>query len=231
MEPSKVSSTPPNASLLPTPEEIEAGASLTQAPERLESRATDEPPAPAPAVQSLIERHAAATAPRTLPQAASGNAEGKSLPHHGIALSVGTNIAVGPGYAVGAELNLGVVVDLTEPKISLFASDGWGTAEAPVLSAGASAQVSYVDDIEKFWGSGRELGVNVPAAGFARSYTTPEPGGEPQPNARTLSAGPSIGADIHDFETSTERVSMSWNDVKNAFERAMGLPGPRRFGP
>jgi hypothetical protein len=93
----------------PTPEDVAAGASLPRepAPEKLESRADDAPPATPPAVQKLID------------------AQGRA-PHGGVALSVGVNAAVGPGVAVGGEVSVGVVVDLAEPEISLFLSKGAG---------------------------------------------------------------------------------------------------------
>jgi hypothetical protein len=59
MEPARLSGATRNSSLDPTPDEIEAGASLPREPEPepLVCRATDAPAAPPPAVQSLIDKH------------------------------------------------------------------------------------------------------------------------------------------------------------------------------
>lgn len=138
---------------------------------------------------------------------------------------------MGPGVAVGAEASIGVVVDFTEPKVSVFTSSAWGTALAPGVSAGASGQATLVADVSKFWGSGAEHGVNLPAGGAALNYTTTEPGGPRELNGVTGSVGPSIGGDAHYFEgTTTERWSLSLDQVKEALHRFANLPGLRRFG-
>lgn len=212
MEPSPVGAR--NSSIEPTPEEIEAGASLPRAlqPERLESRGDEPQPPPPPAVQKLIQGHDPA-------------------PHGAVALSVGVSAAVGLGVALGGELSAGVVLDAAEPSISWFISSASGLAAASGISAGASVQVSAVKDLSKFWGSGAEHGVNLPGGGLALTHSTPEPGGDLEPNAVTESLGPSIGADAHYYEGTTERISLSLNDVMNALKWAVGSPGPHRFGP
>lgn len=210
MERIRQSENNPTESLEPTPEEEAAGASLPRepAPALVSSRDTAAPPPP-PAVQSLIDKH-------------------ERPAHPGFALSLGVSAAVGPGIAVGAEASIGIVVDLAEGKLSLFTSRGWGTALASGVSAGATGQVSLVRDVGKFWGSGAEHALNLLPVGVARNYSTPEPGGELEPNGFSASAGPSVGADAHYFEgTTKEHIGLSLDDVT----RASGLPSPRRFGP
>jgi len=207
---------PRNSSVEPTPEEVAAGASLPRdpEPEKLESRADDAPPAPPsppPSVQKLIDAHGAA-------------------PHGAVALSVGVNAAVGPLVAVGGELSVGVVVDLAEPELSLFVSRGSGMGAASGVSAGASMQVSLVKDLSKFWGAGAEHGLNLPGGGLALNHAMAE-NGELEVNGVTESLGPSFGVDAHYFEGTTERWSLSWNDVKSAVKQVTGLPGPHRSGP
>lgn len=201
----------------PTPAELEAGASLIQEPERLESRATDAPPHPA-SVQRLVDDHRS-------------SAPSIGAPHRGVALAVGGGAAAGPGIAVGGEASVGVVVDFTEPKISVFSSGAWGTAVAPGISAGISAQASVVADVRKFWGSGAEHGLNTPAGGASLNHATPAPGGPRELNGVTASVGPSIGGDVHYFEgNTTERWSLSLDQLKDAVRRFTELPGIRRFG-
>jgi hypothetical protein len=217
MEPTRISGS--SAPLLsePTAAELEAGASLVQEPERLESRTTDAPPLPN-SVQRLVDNHGSP-------------APGTSAPHRGVALAVGGGAAVGPGIAVGGEASVGVVVDFTEPKISVFTSSAWGTAIASGVSAGVSGQASLVRDVEKFWGSGGEHGVNTPGWGASLNHTTPAPGGARELNGITASAGPSVGGDVHYFEGSTkERWSLSLDQLKDAVRRFTGLAGIRRFG-
>lgn len=214
METSRVSGGSPATE--PTAAELEAGASLLQEPERLESRAPDV--SPPPAVQRLVEQHRS-------------SAPTAGAPHRGVAVAVGGGVAIGPGIAVGAEASVGVVVDLTEPKISVFTSSAWGTATAPGVSAGVSGQASAVADVRKFWGSGAEQGVNTPAGGAALNYTTPAPGGQRELNGASASVGPSLGGDAHYFEGNTsERWSLSLDQIKDAVRRFAGLPGIRRFG-
>lgn len=201
----------------PTPAELEAGASLTEEPPRLESRATDVPPQSA-SVQRLVDQH----------RSSSQNA---GAPHRGVALAIGAGAAAGPGLAIGGEASVGVVVDFTEPKISLFTSSAWGTAIAPGVSAGINGQASAVADVEKFWGSGAEHGLNTPAWGASLNHTTCEPGGPRELNGATVSTGPSIGGDVHYFEgNTTERWSLSLDQLKEAVRRLADLPGIRRFG-
>jgi hypothetical protein len=218
VEPTRISGN--SASLLPEPTaaELEAGASLLQEPERFESRATDAPPLPR-TVQRLGDSHG--------PSAA-----GTSTPHRGVALAVGGGAAAGPGIAVGGEASVGVVVDFAEPKISVFTSGAWGTAIASGVSAGVSGQASLVRDVKKFWGSSAEHGVNTPGWGASLNHTTPAPGGRREPNGITGSVGPSIGVDVHYFEGNTsERWSLSLDQLKDAVRRFAGLAGVRRFGP
>jgi hypothetical protein len=212
MEPMRPTDATRTTSLEPTPEEMEAGASLPRepAPEQVECRDTAAPPEPA--VQSLIEKH-------------------QSPAHPGLALSIGVSAAVGPGIAVGAEASLGIVVDLTEPTLSGFVTSGSGTAIASGVSVGASGQVSLLNDVEKFWGSGAEHGVNLSGGGAALNHTTPAPGGELTLNGLSASFGPSVGVDAHYFEGTTERISLSFDDLAQAVKQVAGLPGPRRFGP
>jgi hypothetical protein len=201
----------------PTAAEQAAGASLIQEPERLESRATDAPARP-PSVQLLMDEHRA-------------SAEVIGVPHRGLALAVGGGAAAGPGIAVGGEASIGVVLDFTEPKISVFTSGAWGTAIAPGVSAGMSGQASVVADVRKFWGSGAQHGLNTPAGGASLNHTTPTPGGPRELNGVTASVGPSIGGDVHYFEgNTTERWSLSLNELKDAVRRFAELPGIRRFG-
>lgn len=231
MEPSTVSNRRTNASPEPTAEEIEAGACLTRPPERPEGRDTDEPPPPTPAVQSLVDKHEAAAPSQIFPPTNAGVPAAGTSAHRGIALSFGVNFAVGPIAAVGGELSVGVVVDLTDPDISVFASDGRGSAEATGVSAGFSGQVSYVHDLAKLLGSGVELGLNAGPASLAANFARTRPGAVPELNGGTLSVGPSIGADVHLFETRTEHVSVILNDMADAVRQMASLPGPRRFGP
>jgi hypothetical protein len=84
--------------------------------------------------------------------------------------------------------------------------------------------------VQKFWGSGAEVGLNGPEGGGAINFTTPGPGGSPEFNGIAVSAGPSAGGDLHYYEgTTTEHLSLSLQDVKDALKRAY-LPGPHRFG-
>ena len=210
----------------PTPAEIEAGASLPREPEPLESRRPDAQQPSPPAVKTLVDRYRAADAVPAEPAKTVAEAATSGASHPGIALSIGGNIAAGPGIAVSAEGALGVVVDLSEGKISLFTSACWGTAIAPGVSAGVSGQVSGVKDVTKFWGSGAEVGVNLPAAALVPSgaliYSTPEPGGRGELNAITLSRGPSVGGDGHYMEgTTTERWSTSLREIKDVLKRAL----------
>ena len=201
----------------PTLAELEAGASLVQDPERLESRAS-EPPAPPPVVQRLVERYPSST-------------QGSGAPHRGLSLAVGGGAVAGPGIAVGGEASLGVVVDFTEPKLSVFTSGAWGTAVAPGVSAGVSGQAGLVADVRKFWGSGAEHGLNTPAGGASLNHATSAPGGPRELNGAAVSLGPSIGGDVHYFEGhTTERWSLSLDGVKGALHRLANLPGIRRLG-
>jgi len=200
----------------PTPAELEAGGSLIQEPERLESRAPESPPQPA-SVQQLVDRHP--------------SSQGAGAPHRGVALAIGGGAAAGPGIALGGEASVGVVVDFTEAKLSLFTSGAWGTAIAPGASAGLSGQASVVADVRKFWGSGAEHGLNTPAGGASLNHATSAPGGQRELNGITASVGPSIGGDVHYFEgNTTERWSLSLDQLKDAVRRLAGLPGIRRFG-
>lgn len=218
MEPTRISGGSPLPLPEPTPAELAAGASLIQEPERLESRATDAPPLPS-SVQHLVDNH------RSL-------APGTNAPHRGVALAVGGGVVAGPGIAVGGEASVGVVVDFTEPKLSVFTSTAWGTAIASGVSAGVSGQASLVRDVEKFWGSGAEHGANTPIGGASLNHTTPTPGGPRELNGVTGSVGPSIGLDVHYFEgNTTERWSLSLDQLKDAVRRFAGLAGVRRFGP
>jgi len=201
----------------PTPAELEAGASLIQDPERLESRATDAPALPS-SVQRLVDEHRS-------------SAQGTGAAHRGLALAVGGSAAAGPGIAVGGEASVGVVVDFTEPKISVFTNSAWGTAIASGVSLGVSGQASVVGDVRKFWGSGAEHGLNTPGGGASFNHSTPTPGGPRELNGLTASVGPSIGGDVHYFEgNTTERWSLSLDQLKAAVMRFAGLPGIRRFG-
>jgi hypothetical protein len=148
-----------------------------------------------------------------------------------VALAIGGGAAAGPGIAVGGEASVGVVVDFTEPKISVFTSGAWGTAIAPGVSAGVSGQASVVADVRKFWGSGAEHGLNTPAAGASLNHATLAPGGPRELNGITASVGPSIGGDVHYFEGNTrERWSLNLEQLKDAVKRLASLPGLRRFG-
>ena len=210
----------------PTPAEIDAGACLPHEPEPLQCRRTEAPAAPPPAaVKSLVDKYppSVSSAPREPSQASPSAPKGSS--HPGIALSVGSNVAIGPGIAVGAEGSIGVVVDLSERKISVFTSAAWGTAVAAGVSAGGSGQLSVMKDVTKFWGSGAELGVNLPGGavspGAALNYTTPAPGGPREFNGVTGSLGPGLGGDAHYFEgNTTERWSTSPQAIKDALKRA-----------
>lgn len=214
----------------PTPAELEAGACLP--PEVLECRTNDGPAPPALAVKSLVDKYAPAVSAARAEPPAGNTSERHGWEHPGIALSVGGNLAVGPGIAVGGEASFGVVVDLGEPKISLFTSAGWGTAVAPGASAGVSGQVSAMKDVSKFWGSGAELGLNLPDAGVAANYTTPAPGGARELNGATVSAGPAVGGDGHYFEgTTTEHWSLSLRSIKDALRRAAESADSLCIGP
>jgi hypothetical protein len=159
------------------------------------------------------------------------SAQGTGVPHRGLALAVGGGAAAGAGIAVGGEASIGVVVDFTEPKISVFTSGAWGTAIAPGVSAGLSGQASVVGDVRKFWGSGATHGLNTPAGGASLNHATSAPGGPRELNGFTASVGPSIGGDVHYFEgNTTERWSLSLDQLKDAVIRFAGLPGVRRFG-
>jgi len=151
-------------------------------------------------------------------------------------LGVGGNLAIGPGIAVGVEASIGVAVDLSEGKISVFTSASWGTAVAAGVSAGVAGQVSGMRDVSKFWGSGAEVGVDLPGGaispGGSLNYSTPAPGGPRELNGGTLSVGPSLGGDGHYVEgTTTERWSTSLHDIKDALKRAMDPTGSVCVGP
>lgn len=210
MEPTRSLGSTQTPSLEPTPEELEAGASLPRepAPQPIECRASAPDAPPPPGVQSLIDKH-------------------QSPPRPGLAFSVGIGAAVGPGIAVGAEASVGIVVDLVEPDVSVFFSSGSGPGIASLISAGVSGQISLLHDVEKFWGSGAEHGINLTVGGAAVQHTTSKPGGELTPNGLSASFGPSVGADAHFFEGTT----LSLDDLTQAMKQLTGLPGPRRFGP
>lgn len=194
----------------PTAAELEAGATLMQEPERLESRAIDSPPSAS--VQQLVDRHPASA--------------GIAAPHRGVALSISGGAAAGPGIAVGAEASVGLVVDLTEPKVSVFTSGAWGTAIATGVSASVSGQASFVADVKKFWGSGAEHGLNIEVGGASLNHALSAPGGERELNGFTVSMGPGVGGDVHYFEgNTTERWSLSLDQLKDAARRFAGLLG------
>jgi len=210
----------------PTPEELEAAASLPREPEPIVSRLTDAPQASPPAVQSLVDKYLTSVSapPSEPPKATTGAPKGSA--HHGVALGVGGNLAIGPGIAVGVEASIGVAVDLSEGKLSVFTSASWGTAVVAGVSAGVSAQASGMWDVSKSWGSGAEVGVDLPGGvispGASINYTTPAPGGPRELNGATFSLGPSLGGDGHYVEgTTTERWSTSLHEIKSALKRAM----------
>jgi len=206
----------------PTPPEIEAGACLPREPEPLACRLTDAPTAPTPAVKALVDKYPPSVSAAPAEPSRANPSGAKGSVHPGIALSVGGNLAAGPGLAVGAEASIGVVVDLSEPKISLFTSAAWGTAVAPGVSAGASGQLSLVKDVSRFWGSGAEHGLNLSAGGASLNHSTPTPGGPRELNGATLSLGPSVGGDGHYFEgTTTERWGATLDEIKDAVKRAI----------
>jgi len=220
MEPSPVSKGAANASIEPTPEELEAGASLMQAPERLESRATDAPPPASlhPAVKNLVDK--CAPPPPALPA--------PSRPHDGMTLGVGASLAIGPAR-IGAEVSAGVVLDFTEPRIAVFTNRAWGPAVGTGVSAGVSGQASVVNDVQKFAGEGTSIGLNGPEGGGAINLAKPASGGRPEFNGITVSAGPSLGGDLHYFEgTTVEHFSFSLQDLKDLMK---SIPSPRRLGP
>ncbi len=211
----------------PTPAEIEAGACLPREPEPLASTTSEPPLNSAPAVKALVERHPPSAAAIPLDQSR-GSAADKDSAHPGLALGVGFNVAM-PGAMGAIEGTVGIVVDLGEPKISVFGSDGAGKALASGLSAGVSAQASYVVDVRKSWGAGAELGVNFPDFGVAVNFSAPSRGGPLEWNGFSISVGPSIGVDAHYLETETNGGGVS--EIKDALHRATGLPGLRRWGP
>lgn len=229
MEPSNVSNRRTNPSLEPTAEETEAGG--TPPPERPEIRATDEPPPSPPAVQSLVDKHDSASPPQILPTTNASAPAAGTPAHRGVALSVGVNVAVGSVVGVGGELNVGIVVDLTDPDISVFASSGGGEAKSTLVSGGVTGQLSYVHDLAKFNGPGVEVGVNTPRAGVAANFARSGPGGAPELNGGTISVGRSVGADLHWFESTTKQASVIANDIADGLRRFVGLPPLRRFGP
>ena len=225
----------------PTPAEIDAGACLPRALEPLQSRLSEAPAEPAPAVKALVEAYppSVSAAPPEPPQGSTGAPKGSSVRpgissvRPGIAVSIGGNLAAGPGIAVGVEASIGVVVDLSVPKISVFTSGAWGTAVAPGVSAGVSGQLSLVKDMTQFWGSGSEYGLNL-SPGGAINYSTPTPGGSREFNGVTGSLGPNLGGDAHYLEGSTtERGSISLHEIQDALKRAVGLgePEPMCVGP
>ncbi|HEX2672951.1 MAG TPA: hypothetical protein VHM25_18845 [Polyangiaceae bacterium] len=94
-----------------------------------------------------------------------------------------------------------------------------------------SGQASVVADVRKFCGSGAEHGLNTPSGGASLNHATSAPGGPRGLNGVTASVGPSIGGDIHYFEGhTTERWSLSLDQVKGALHRLAILPGIRRLG-
>ena len=222
----------------PTPAELDAAACLAREPAPLDAQGAEPAPPLAPAVAALVDKHPppGRAAP---PAPAQPSTSATASSHQGFALGIGINFAP-PGTAVGFEASLGVVVDLGEPELSLFTSTGSGKSLASGVSAGISGQVSLIGDVTRFWGSGEEVGVNLPRGGSTLNFTTPAPGGAPELNGITVSYGPSLGADGHDFETITQgrslreigdAIAQGVHDIEAALKRAAGLPGPRRFGP
>jgi hypothetical protein len=221
-----------SSSAEPTLAELESAACLPREPEPLESRPTDASPPSASAVELLVDRYSASTSAAPPEAFTDEGSAAKGAVHPGIALSVGGSFATGPGIALGAEASIGVVVDLSEPKISVFTSANWGTAVASGISAGVSGQLSLVKDVTKFWGSGAEHGLNLSPGGAALNYTTPSPGGPREFNGVTGSVGPSLGVDGHYFEgTTSERWSVSLREIKDALTRAASQSEPLCVGP
>lgn len=220
MEPSNVSNTPRSSSYAPTPEEVDAQACLPPEAERLQSRAAEAasaaPAPPPPAVQALVDRHAS-SAPAPLPPESKPPAVAGASPRAaGVALSLGAGAALG---AWGVEASVGLLVDLDSGTATLFTSVGGGSALAPTGSAGVAAQASYVDDVQKFWGNGAELGANLPfVASPALGFTEPTPEGPRELNSATVSVGQSAGADVHTYATNT-RAHGSY-DLDGALQRA-----------
>ena len=256
MEPVSSRSRPESESVESTAAEVEAGACLPREPEPLASRASDEPPRP-PAVAALVDKHPppastnpaqpspsllpspAPSLPSPLPPASAGSDKVGKGPHPGFALGVGVNLAR-PGKSTAGEVSLGLVVDLGEPSVSLFTSEGSGTASALGVSAGLSGQVTLLGDARRFEGSGQELGVNLARGGASLDFSSEVPGGPIEFNGATVSFGPSIGRDGHYFDTTTQVWSASElaqaavhgvHDIQEALRRISQLPGPRRFGP
>lgn len=211
----------------PTPAELEAGACLPRDPEPLESRATDAPPMSTPAVKALVDKHPppGTAPPRSEPRV---TAHTPHRAHPGFALGIGLNAAL-PGKFGAHGGSVGVVVDLGEPKISVFSSDGSGKATGSAISAGVSAQVSLIADVRKFWGTGGELGVNGSKLGAALNFSSAAPGEPLELNGVTGSIGAGVGVDAHYYYTKTQGGGLS--EFKGAVDRAGGLPGLRRFGP
>jgi hypothetical protein len=125
----------------PTPAELEAGASLIQEPERLESRATDQPPQPA-SVQGLVDRHP--------------SSQGAGGPHRGVALAIGGGAVAGPGIAVGGEASVGVVVDIPAGGASLNHATSAPGGPRELNGITASVGPSIGGDIHYFEGNTTE---------------------------------------------------------------------------
>src|SRR4051794_32497493 len=144
MEP--ISSSNRRSSEEPTSDEIGAAACLPREPEpeSIESPSPVQCSPSEPAVSALVDKYPAASSTAAPPtQQASANPR-REASHSGVALSVGVNFTP-PGQTGGAEASVGVVVDLSEPRVALFTSTAAGKAAAPAVSAGISGQVSLVD--------------------------------------------------------------------------------------
>jgi len=118
----------------------------------------------------------------------------------------------------------------------VFTSASWGTAIVPGVSAGVAGQVSGMRDVSKFWGSGAEVGADLPgraiSPGVSINYTTPAPGGPREFNGATLSLGPGLGGGGHYLEgTTTERWSTSLHQIKDALKRAITPTDSMCVGP
>jgi RHS repeat-associated protein len=137
----------------------------------------------------------------------------------GVARCLGGNFMFGPLLGVGGEGCIGVFWDISGGKISLFTATGKGSGLVTGISAGVGLQDQIVWDSSKFWGSGSEVGPNLPfASGAINGSTTAPRTGFGTPNAIAGGTGISLGGDIHYLETETkEQLSIPyWRWIKSA---------------
>jgi RHS repeat-associated protein len=114
----------------------------------------------------------------------------------------------------GGEAGFGLFVDVNG-QASFFGTYGHGPALG--LGIGASGVLGWVDNPDAFWGPAFEYGVNIPGVAFpwpsGLSFSSAPDPDDPQCSSgleraygESVSAGVSIGVDVHFFKTNTIKI-------------------------